>query len=110
MSDTTGRSPRWMPATGDHSDRQLHAMEFIASSLDRIDGHLERIAASVAGSGAHKPFGEALGGKERVGHSAASREGSRFHSTWAYGADRTEHLSRRADHETARRDLTWPEA
>jgi hypothetical protein len=25
-----------MPATGDHSDRQLHAMEFIASSLDRI--------------------------------------------------------------------------
>ena len=24
------------------------------------------------------------------------RGGSRFHSTWAYGADRTEHLSRRA--------------
>ena len=57
MSDPTGRSPRWMPATGGHSDRQLHAMEFIASSLDRIDDHLERIATSLAGSGSHKPFG-----------------------------------------------------
>jgi hypothetical protein len=34
--------PRWTPATGDHSDRQLHAIEFIAESLDRIDAHLER--------------------------------------------------------------------
>jgi len=49
-----------MPATGDYSDRQLHAIEFIASSLDRIDGHLETIAASVAGSSTHKPFGDVL--------------------------------------------------
>jgi hypothetical protein len=77
MSDTTGRSPRWMPATGDHSDRQLHAMEFIASSLDRIDGHLERIAASLAGSGAHKPFGEALGEQLRALGDAIGRMGRR---------------------------------
>jgi hypothetical protein len=50
MSDPTSRSPRWMPATGGHSDRQLHAMEFIASSLDRIDDHLERIATSLVTS------------------------------------------------------------
>jgi hypothetical protein len=61
MSDPTDRPPRWMSATGGHSDRQLHAMEFIASSLDRIDDHLEGIATSLAGSGSHKPFGEAVG-------------------------------------------------
>ena len=77
MSDTTGRSPRWTPATGDHSDRQLHAMEFLANSLDRIDGHLERIAASLAGSGAHKPFGEALGEQLRALGDAIGRMGRR---------------------------------
>jgi hypothetical protein len=77
MSDATGRSPRWTPATGDHADRQLHAMEFIASSLDRIDGHLERIAASLAGSGAHKPFGEALGDQLRALGEAIARMGRR---------------------------------
>jgi hypothetical protein len=60
MSDPTGRSPRWTPGTGDYSERQLHAMEFIASSLDRIDGHLETIAASIGGSGPHRPFGDVL--------------------------------------------------
>jgi hypothetical protein len=77
MSDATGRSPRWMPASGDHSDRQLHAMEFIASSLDRIDGHLERIAASLAGSGSHKPFSEALGDQLRALGEAIARMGRR---------------------------------
>ena len=77
MSDTTGRSPRWTPATGDHSDRQLHTMEFIASSLDRIDGHLERIAASLAGAGPHKPFSEALGEQLRALGEAIARLGRR---------------------------------
>lgn len=77
MSDPTGRSPRWMPATGGHSDRQLHAMEFIASSLDRIDDHLERIATSLAGSGSHKPFGEAVGDQLRALGEAISRLGRR---------------------------------
>jgi len=76
MSDTTGRSPRWMPAAGDHSDRHLHPLEFIASSLDRIDGHLETIAASVAAS-AHKPFGEALGEQLRALGDAIGRMGRR---------------------------------
>jgi hypothetical protein len=26
MSDTTGRSSQWTPGTGDHSERQLHAL------------------------------------------------------------------------------------
>lgn len=73
MSDATGRSPRWMPATGNHSDRQLHAMEFIASSLDRIDDHLERIAGSLAGGGPHKPFGETVGDQLRALGEAISR-------------------------------------
>jgi hypothetical protein len=77
MSEGTGRAPRWTPATGDHSDRQLHAIEFIASSLDRIDGHLERIATSVAGSGPHKPFGEALGDQLRALGEAITRLGRR---------------------------------
>jgi len=77
MSDPTDRPPRWMPATGGHSDRQLHAMEFIASSLDRIDDHLERIATSLAGSGSHKPFGEAVGGQLRALGEAISRLGRR---------------------------------
>jgi hypothetical protein len=75
MSDSARRSPRWMPATGDYSERQLHAMEFIASSLDLIDGHLETIAASIAGSGPHKPFGEALGDQLRALGEAISRLG-----------------------------------
>ena len=57
-----GRQP---PAT--IPTRQLHAMEFIADSLDRIDGHLERIAASLAGSSPHKPIGEARRTVARVG-------------------------------------------
>src|SRR5690242_2308615 len=65
MSDTSG-VPRWTPATGDHAERQLHAMEFIASSLDRIDGHLDRIATSIAGTGPHKPFSEAFGDQLRA--------------------------------------------
>ena len=73
MSDATGRSPRWMPATGDHSDRQLHAMEFIAGSLDRIDDHLERIATSLTGSGPHTPSGEAVGAQLRALGDAISR-------------------------------------
>ena len=77
MSDATGHSPRWTPATGDHSSRQLHAMEFIAGSLDRIDGHLERIAASLAGSGPHKPFSEALGDQLRALGEAIGRLGRR---------------------------------
>jgi hypothetical protein len=77
MSETTDRSPRWAPATGDHSERQLHAMEFIADSLDRIDGHLERIAASFSGSGPHKPFGEALGDQLRALGEAIARMGRR---------------------------------
>jgi len=77
MSDPTGRSPRWTPATGNHSDRQTHAMEFIASSLDRIDDHLERIATSLAGSGPHKPFGEAVGDQLRALGEAISRLGRR---------------------------------
>jgi hypothetical protein len=77
MSDPTSRSPRWMPATGGHSDRQLHAMEFIASSLDRIEDHLERIATSLAGSGSHKPFGEAVGDQLRALGEAISRLGRR---------------------------------
>ena len=77
MSDTTGRSPRWTPATGDHSDRQLHAIEFIASSLDRIDDHLERIATSLGGTGPHKPFGEALGDQLRALGEAIARLGRR---------------------------------
>jgi hypothetical protein len=66
-----------MPASGDHSDRQLHAMEFIASSLDRIDGHLEKIAASLTGSGSHKPFSEALGDQLRALGDAIARMGRR---------------------------------
>jgi hypothetical protein len=77
MSDTTGRSSQWTPGTGDHSERQLHAMESIASSLDRIDGHLERIAGSLAGSGPHKPFGEALGDQLRALGEAIARLGRR---------------------------------
>ena len=77
MSDPIGRSSRWMPATGDYSERQLHAIEFIASSLDRIDGHLETIAASVAGSGSHKPFGDVLGDQLRALGEAISRLGRR---------------------------------
>jgi hypothetical protein len=77
MSEGTGHSPRWTPATGDHSDRQLLAMEFIAGSLDRIDAHLERIATSLAGSGPHKPFGEALGDQLRALGEAIARLGRR---------------------------------
>jgi hypothetical protein len=77
MSDPAGRSPRWTPGTGDHSTRQLHAMEFIASSLDRIDGHLETIATSIAGSGPHRPFGDALSDQLRVLGDAIARLGRR---------------------------------
>ena len=66
MSDPSSRSPRWTPATGASSDRQLHALEFIASSLDRIDGHLETIATSIGGSGPHKPFGDVISEQLRV--------------------------------------------
>ena len=34
------RSPRWAPFEGDPSHKQVHALEFIAESLDRIEGHL----------------------------------------------------------------------
>jgi hypothetical protein len=77
MSDPTGRSPRWMPGTGDYSERQLHAMEFIASSLDRIDGHLETIAASLVGSGLHKPFGDVISDQLRALGEAITRLGRR---------------------------------
>jgi hypothetical protein len=77
MSDPIGRSSRWTPATGDYSERQLHAIEFIASSLDRIDAHLETIAASVAGGGSHKPFGDVLGDQLRALGEAISRLGRR---------------------------------
>jgi hypothetical protein len=77
MPDPTGRSPRWTPATGDYSARQLHAMEFIASSLDRIDGHLETIAASIAGSGPHRPFGDVLSDQLRALGDAITRLGRR---------------------------------
>ena len=77
MSEGTGHSPRWTPATGDDSGRRLHAMEFIAESLDRIDGHLERIATSLSGSGPHKPFGEALGDQLRALGEAIARLGRR---------------------------------
>jgi hypothetical protein len=77
MSDPTGRTPRWTAATGDHSDRQLHAIEFIASSLDRIDGHLETIAASIGGSGPHKPFGEVISEQMRALGEAIARMGRR---------------------------------
>jgi len=77
MSDTTGRSSQWTPGTGDHSERQLHAIESIAGSLDRIDGHLERIAGSLVGTGAHKPFGEALGEQLRALGEAIARLGRR---------------------------------
>jgi hypothetical protein len=77
MSDPASRSPRWMPATGDHSDRQLHAIEFIASSLDRIDRHLETIGASVAGSSTHKPFGDVLSEQLRALGEAIARLGRR---------------------------------
>jgi hypothetical protein len=73
MSEETGHSPRWTPATGDHSGHQLHAMEFIAESLDRINAHLERSP----GSGPHKPFGEALGDQLRVLGEAIARLGRR---------------------------------
>ena len=48
------RSPRWAPFEGDPSHKQVHALEFIAESLDRIEGHLDGISASLAGSGLHK--------------------------------------------------------
>ena len=73
----TGQSPRWVPATGGQSDRQVHAIEFIAESLDRIDGHLDRIATSLAGSGPHKPFGEALAEQIRSLGEAIARMGRR---------------------------------
>jgi hypothetical protein len=65
------------PHAGHRAGRQLHAMEFIAGSLDRIDGHLERIAASLAGSGLHKPFSEALGDQLRALGEAVGRLGRR---------------------------------
>ena len=77
MSDPAGRSPRWTPGTGDYSERQLHAMEFIASSLDRIDGHLETIAASIGGSGPHRPFGDVLSDQLRALGDAIARLGRR---------------------------------
>ena len=76
MPDPTGRSPRWTPATGDYSARQLHAMEFIASSLDRIDSHLGTIATSVAGSGPHKPFRDVLSDQLRALGAAIARLGA----------------------------------
>jgi hypothetical protein len=50
-------------------------------------------------------------GRPAAGAVGRPRGGSRFHSTWAYGADRTEHLSRRASGQmgTARRCLTRPQ-
>ena len=77
MPDPTGRSPRWTPDTGDYSARQLHTMEFIASSLDRIDGHLETIAASIGGSGPHRPFGDVLSDQLRALGDAIARLGRR---------------------------------
>ena len=77
MPDPTGRSPRWTPDTGDYSARQLHAMEFIASSLDRIDSHFETIAASIAGSGPHRPFGDVLSDQLRALGDAITRLGRR---------------------------------
>jgi hypothetical protein len=52
-------------------------MEFIASSLDRIDGHLETIAASIAGSGPHRPFGDVLSDQLRALGDAITRLGRR---------------------------------
>jgi hypothetical protein len=77
MSEPTGRSPRWTPATGEKAERQLYALEFIASSLDRIDGHLETIAASIGGSGPHKPFGDVISEQLRAVGDAIARMGRR---------------------------------
>jgi hypothetical protein len=55
----------------------LHAREFIAESLDRIDAHFERIATSLAGDGPHEPFGEALGDQLRALGEAIARLGRR---------------------------------
>jgi hypothetical protein len=52
-------------------------MEFIASSLDRIDGHLETIAASIGGSGPHRPFGDVLSDQLRALGDAITRLGRR---------------------------------
>jgi hypothetical protein len=77
MSDPAGRTPRWTAATGDNAGRQVHALEFIASSLDRIDGHLETIAASIGGSGPHKPFGDVISEQLRALGDAIARMGRR---------------------------------
>jgi hypothetical protein len=71
------RSPRWAPFEGDPSHKQVHALEFIAESLDRIEGHLDGIAASLAGSGLHKSIGESIGDQLRSLADAISRMGRR---------------------------------
>ena len=78
MSQADSERPqRWAPAEGDPSHKQVHALEFIAESLDRIEGHLERIATSLAGSGLHKSVGESVGEQLRSLGDAIARMGRR---------------------------------